>query len=68
MAKRRNTGNPIGFAARLGQRLMMLVVGKELRFRQVIARTATHARSSRDLELKARWHARHNPVAGPRVE
>ena len=58
----------MGLLPRLGELLMVLVAGKDLRVREVIARTATHARSRRDLELQARWHARHNPVAGPRVE
>ena len=63
-----NTRTPRELIARLGELLMVLVAGKDLRVRQVIARTATHARSSRDLQLNTRWHTRHDPVAGPWVE
>ncbi|MGO8911071.1 MAG: hypothetical protein ACLQDM_17375 [Bradyrhizobium sp.] len=63
-----NTTTPRGLIARLGELLMVLVAGKDLRVRRVIARTAAHARSSRDLQLNTQWHTRHDPVAAPRVE
>ena len=64
----RNTWEPNGFVARLGELFMMLVAGKDLRVRQAIVRTASYARSSRDLQLNTRWHARHNRAPDPRVE
>ena len=63
-----NTRTPRELVARLGELLLALVAGKDLRVRQVIARTVTHARSSRDLQLNTRWHTRHDPVAAPWVE
>jgi hypothetical protein len=54
--------------ARLGELLMALVAGKDLRIRQAIMRTATHARSSRDLQLNTRWRTRCDPAAAPWVE
>ena len=69
MANRRsNIVTPTGFAAWLGRLLMELVAGEDLRVRQVIARTVTHARSSHDLDLNTHWHARHGRAANPRAE
>jgi hypothetical protein len=39
-----------------------------LRVRQVIAQAVTRARPDRDLDMKTRWHVRHDPAASPRVE
>ena len=53
---------------RLGRLLMALVADEDLRVRQVIAQAVTRARPDRDLDMKARWHVRHDPAASPRVE
>jgi hypothetical protein len=63
-----NAGMPSEFIAGLGRLLMALVAGEDLRVRQVIARAVTRARPDRGLDLKARWHARHDLAADPRVE
>ncbi len=61
-----NIRAPGEFVAWLGRLLMALVAGKDLRIRQVIARTAAHAGHGPD--LKTYWHAGHDLVANPRVE
>lgn len=69
MENRRSTTSATGgLVARLGSVLMALVAGEDLRVRQVIARAVTRARPGRDLDMKARWHGRHDPAARPRVE
>lgn len=69
MANRRSNTSATGeLVARLGRLLMALVAGEDLRVRQVIAQAVTRARPGRDLDIKARWHARYDPAAGPRVE
>jgi hypothetical protein len=69
MANRRsNPSAPSGLVARLGSLLMALVAGEDLRVRRVIAQAVTRARPGRDLDMKTRWQARHDPVAGPQVE
>jgi hypothetical protein len=57
-----------GLVAWLGGLLMTLFAAEELRVRQVIARAVTRARPDGGLDLKTRWHARHDLAAGPRVE
>lgn len=54
--------------ARLGELLMALVAGKDLRVRQMIASAVTRARPHDDMELKKRWHARQDRAADRRVE
>ncbi len=56
------------FVTWLGGLVMALVAGKDLRVRQVIARAVVRGHPSDDLEFKARWHARHDLAASPRVE
>jgi hypothetical protein len=63
-----NTSAPGELVARLGELLMALVAGKDLRVRQTIASAVTRARPHDDMELKTRWHARHDPAANRRVE
>ena len=69
MATRRsNTSATAELVGRLGRLLMTLVAGEDLRVRQVIAQAVTRARPDRDLDMKTRWHVRHDRAAGPRVE
>ena len=63
-----HTGTPSEFVAWLGGLLMGLVAGEDLRVRRVIALAVIRARSSHDLELKARWLGRRNLAANHRVE
>jgi hypothetical protein len=63
-----NTGAPSGLAAWLGGLLAVLVSGEDLRVRRVIAGAVTLARSNHDLEMEARWHARHNQATNARAE
>jgi hypothetical protein len=63
-----NTTAPGEWVARLGELLMALVTGKDLRVRQTIASAVKRARPHDDMELKTRWHARHDPAANRRVE
>ena len=69
MANRRSNASARGdLIVRLGRLLMALVAGEDLRVRQVIAQAVTRARPDRDLDMKTRWHVRHDPAASPRVE
>lgn len=63
-----NTTAPGELVARLGELLMALVAGKDLRVRQMIASAVTRARPHDDPELKTPWHARQDPAANRRVE
>ena len=63
-----NTRAPGELVARLGELLMALVAGKDMRVRQVIAHAVTRAHPHHDLEFKARWPARHDLAANPPVE
>ena len=64
----RSTRYPGELVAWLGRLLIALVAGEDLRVRQVIARAVVRGHPSDDLEFKARWHARHDLAASPRVE
>lgn len=69
MASRRSNASARGdLIVRLGRLLMALVADEDLRVRQVIAQAVTRARPDRDLDMKTRWHVRHDPAASPRVE
>jgi hypothetical protein len=69
MASRRSNTSARGdLIVRLGRLLMALVAGEDLRVRQVIAQAVTRARPDRYLDMKTRWHVRHDPAASPRVE
>ena len=69
MANRRSNIRASGeLVARLGRLLMTLFAGEDLRVRQVIAQAVIRARPGRDPDMKARWHARYDPAATPRVE
>jgi hypothetical protein len=67
-SRRSNTSARGDLIVRLGRLLMALVAGEDLRVRQVIAQAVTRARPDRDLDMKTRWHVRHDPTASPRVE
>jgi hypothetical protein len=63
-----NTTAPGELVARLGELLMALVAGKDLRVRQTIASAVTRARPQDALEFEARWQARQHRAATRRVE
>ena len=69
MANRHSKATTSGeLFARLGRLLMALVAGEDLRVRRVIAQAVTRARPGRGLDMKTRWHVRHDPAVRPRVE
>jgi hypothetical protein len=69
MANHRSSATASGeLFARLGRLLMTLVAGEDLRVRRVIAQAVTRACPGRGLDMKTRWHVRHDPAVSPRVE
>lgn len=68
MTIRSSTRAPGEWVARLGELLMAMVAGKDMRVRQLIANAVTRAHPHHDLEFKARWPARHDLAANPPVE
>jgi hypothetical protein len=68
MTIRSSTRAPGEWVARLGELLMAMVAGKDMRIRQVIAHAVTRAHPHHELEFKARWPARHDLAANPPVE